>query len=148
MLDKYRDELEKKHNFIAQGKSAGNENRRWHGTMRDCNIGNPGEKRAKFCRSSNCSICSIFQSSFDLIKFGQHTNFGKFGEAIYTSATSSKASDYITERSGPYHSFILAKVALGRCKTLTVQDTTLRAAPPGYDSVIGEPGKDLNYDEA
>lgn len=40
--------------------------------------------------SSSCDLTSL-KSSFQVAKFGQRTNFGRFGEGIYTSATSSKA---------------------------------------------------------
>ena len=40
--------------------------------------------------SSSCDFPSM-KSSFQVAKFGQRTNFGRFGEGIYTSATSSKA---------------------------------------------------------
>ena len=147
--DNYRDQIEKKHNFFSQGKSAGNENRRWHGTRRECTIGNPENKTAVFCTSALCSTCSIFRTSFNLIQFGKHTNFGRFGSAIYTSATSSKSNDYIREAiAGSYRSFILAKVVLGHAKILTSDDSSLKSAPKGYDSVLGQPGHSLNYDEA
>ena len=61
---------------------------------------------------------------------------------------------------------ILSDVVMGKTKKLTVSDPSLTAVccgptlrlysrdltsvqpPAGYDSVVGEPGGDLNYDEA
>lgn len=42
---------------------------------------------------------------------------------------------------------LLNKVVVGKPVKLKKNDTTLVAPPAGYDSVIGEPGGNLNYDE-
>jgi hypothetical protein len=109
-------------------------------------IGDPGVT-TDFCNSQACSLCSILRSSFEIVNFGQRTNFGRFGKGIYTSATASKSNDYIYENSSAYRAFILAKVVVGKGKTMHATDPTLTEAPNGYDSVIGKPGGDLNYDE-
>lgn len=41
----------------------------------------------------------------------------------------------------------ICKVIIGKGKQLYTDDTTLTDAPPGYDSVLGEVGQNLNYDE-
>ena len=74
--------------FEALGKSRGNEHRRWHGTKRKCNLGDPGNKT--FCADSGCSLCCIIETSFDLRYFKAATGWGRFGRGIYTSSTSSK----------------------------------------------------------
>ena len=84
----YRDQVEEKGNFVSQGKSRGNENRRWHGTTRTCAIGDKGV--TDLCSSPSCSLCCIIKNSFDLSFFSRKTNFGRFGAGIYTSSTSSK----------------------------------------------------------
>jgi len=43
-------------------------------------------------RSSWHSYTLVLQSSFQLARVGERTNFGRFGAGIYTSATSSKVS--------------------------------------------------------
>lgn len=81
----HRDEVETRGKFASRKKSRGNENRRWHGTTRTCNIGDKGE--TEFCPDSSCSLCCIMKSSFDR---SFSVSSGMFGSGIYTSATSSK----------------------------------------------------------
>ncbi|CCM01087.1 uncharacterized protein FIBRA_03135 [Fibroporia radiculosa] len=130
------------------GLSNGNSRRRWHGTSRSCLLGD-NEYNQDLCSARDCSLCSIIRSSFELAQAGNNTNFGRFGAGIYTSATSSKANDYVKENGGsPYRAALLNDVVLGKAKKLFTGDTSLTAPPQGYDSVIGEPGGDLNYDES
>lgn len=82
------DDIEAKRDFVSMGKPRGNENRRWHGTRRKCNIGDKGS--TSFCTDSNCALCSIIKNSFDLKYFKGATGWGRFGAGIYTSSTSSK----------------------------------------------------------
>ena len=81
----YSEQVEAKGQFVSQGKSRGNENRRWHGTTRNCNIGDTGVTR--FCTDTSCALCCIMKNSFD-ISFSATT--GMFGVGIYTTSTSSK----------------------------------------------------------
>ena len=90
----YSDEVEAERQFVSQGKTRGNENRRWHGTTRKCKIGDEGV--TKFCSNPSCSLCCIMKTSFDLSFFAKKTNFGRFGVGIYTSATSSKFVSYLS----------------------------------------------------
>ena len=82
------DGVEAKHNFASKGLPRGNENRRWHGTRRACKLGDKGVKN--FCKDSDCSLCRIIKTSLDLKYFKEATGWGRFGEGIYTSSTSSK----------------------------------------------------------
>ena len=94
----------------TRGIPGGNTRRRFHGTIRECCLGDTSSENA-LCRLSDCNLCRIIQvpqdctasfswylgaiclqSSFQLAKAGQRTNFGRFGAGIYTSATSSKVS--------------------------------------------------------
>lgn len=130
------------------GIEGGNARRRWHGTIRTCRIGDHSSQ-TDFCSDDNCCLCRILESSFELAKFGQRTNFGRFGAGIYTSATSSKANDYIFELGGSnYRTMLLNEVVMGKTIKLTTNHENLTEPPSGYDSVIGEPGNDLNYDES
>ncbi|KAI0087590.1 ADP-ribosylation [Irpex rosettiformis] len=126
----------------------GNSKRRWHGTVRACKLGDDESERT-LCQDHACSLCSIIESSFRLAEFGKRTNYGRFGTGIYTSATSSKANDYSRERGGsPYKTMLLNDVVLGNAKKLYTDEPNLTQPPTGHDSVIGEPGHSLNYDEA
>lgn len=68
--------VEARGNFVAAGKSAGNECRRWHGTNRQCKLGDKGE--TNFCSSTTCSLCSIVKSSYDINFFGKKTGWGRY----------------------------------------------------------------------
>jgi len=146
---KYLDGVESKGNFVAMGKSRGNENRRWHGTRRKCNLGDIGHHT--FCADMECALCCIIQLSFDLKFFKAATGWGRFGRGIYTSSTSSKSNDYSKNlgTSSEWKALLLNKVVVGNGRKLTQDDTSLTEPPPGYDSVLAEvvPGGALNYDE-
>jgi len=93
-------------------------------------------------------MCRIIESSFQLTRAGQKTNFGRFGTGIYTSATSSKqANDYYEGNASPNRAMLLNDVVMGRTIKLMQDDESLTQPPAGYDAVIGEPGGNLNYDE-
>ncbi|KAH9830115.1 uncharacterized protein C8Q71DRAFT_862706 [Rhodofomes roseus] len=142
-FSRYKLAIERKTNYTG-----GNSKRRWHGTIRTCTVGD-SDGQMNLCSNVNCSLCSIIRTSFHLAKAGQRTNFGRFGAGIYTSATSSKANDYVDERGGsPYKAMLLSDVVMGKAVKMTTGDEDLTAPPTGYDSVVGEPGGDLNYDEA
>jgi len=92
----YRAAVEAKGQFVSSGRSEGNENRRWHGTGRVCNLGDNGQ--TQFCSTHNCSLCSIIRSSFDISLWGKKTGWGRFGKGIYTSSTSSKSNRPLAQR--------------------------------------------------
>ncbi|EED84375.1 predicted protein [Postia placenta Mad-698-R] len=126
------------------GKEGGNSLRRWHGTIRACRLGDDETQ----LRGDGDSALFV-QSSFEIAKFGKRTNFGRFGEGIYTSATSSKANDYVAEGGGSsYRAMLLNDVVMGKTIKLTADNPNLKEPPQGYDSVVGEPGGSLNYDES
>jgi len=125
----------------------GNTRRRFHGTTRSCTLGDD-EDDTDLCNMRSCSLCRIIQRSFEIARVGENTNFARFGVGIYTSATSSKAHDYSTSYLSSANAMLLNEVVMGRAIKLTRTDTSLTKPPLGYDSVIGEPGEDLNYDEA
>ncbi|KAG8915086.1 hypothetical protein FRC00_008076 [Tulasnella sp. 408] len=67
-------------------------------------------------------------------------SFKRFGPGVYTSTVSSKSY-------AEHKVVLVAKVALGR-ESVHYQTTQELTEPPyGYDSVLGEVGIDLNYDE-
>ncbi|KAH9992440.1 ADP-ribosylation [Russula vinacea] len=130
----------------SRGIPGGNTRRRFHGTVRECCLGDTSSENA-LCRLTTCNLCRIIQSSFQLAKAGQRTNFGRFGAGIYTSATSSKANDYSFGSASPNKAMLVNDVVMGKVVKLTRTDTSLGQPPHGFDAVIGEPGGDLNYDE-
>ncbi|KAI0266411.1 hypothetical protein BC834DRAFT_874457 [Gloeopeniophorella convolvens] len=128
------------------GIQGANTRRRFHGTIRACRLGDTPQDSA-LCNLSSCNMCNIIQSSFQLARAGERTNFGRFGAGIYTSATSSKANDYVTGSASPNRAMLINDVVMGKTVKLTTTNTMLTQPPTGYDAVIGEPGGDLNYDE-
>ncbi|KAF8176126.1 hypothetical protein K438DRAFT_1518572, partial [Mycena galopus ATCC 62051] len=142
----YQTKVENAGHFVASGRSAGNENRRWHGTRRECNLGDKGH--TQLCASTTCPLCCIIQSSFDLSLWGTKTGWGRFGKGIYTSSTSSKSNDYSHNDSpSAFKAILLNKVIVGKGCKLTHDSVSLTAPPAGYDSVLAEKGGSLNYDE-
>lgn len=142
----YKASVEMQGQFVASGRSAGNENRRWHGTRRECNLGDRGNNN--LCKSPTCSLCCIIRTSFDLSLWGKKTGWGRFGKGIYTSSTSSKSNDYSSnDCKSNYKAILLNKVIVGKGLKLLNDNTNLTAPPPGYHSVLAEKGGTLNYDE-
>ncbi|KAK0205008.1 hypothetical protein DFS33DRAFT_722745 [Desarmillaria ectypa] len=146
----YRDDVEKAGNFKSDPNlTAGNEKRRWHGTKKDCSLGDPNSKQGTaLCNAPSCSLCSIIRESFNINQWGKNTGWGRFGKGIYTSATSSKANDYIHNTGhSDYRAVLLNNVVVGKGRKLRQDDPTLTQAPAGFDSVLGERGGSLNHDE-
>ncbi|KAF9812472.1 hypothetical protein IEO21_06190 [Rhodonia placenta] len=146
--DAYKAKVESRGHFAVQtGLTAGNENRRWHGTLRKCNIGDKGE--TQLCSSDSCSLCCIIRKSYQIILSGKNTGWGRFGDGVYTSSTSSKSNDYSKneDSTSPLKGMLLNKVVVGLGYKLTENDSSLTKPRDGYDSVIGEVGGKLNYDE-
>jgi len=145
--DAYKAAVESRGQFTSAGMSAGNEHRRWHGTRRECKLGDKSNTR--FCASSTCSLCCIIKTSFDVGLWGKKTGWGRFGAGIYTSSTSSKANDYSqnSDATTPLKAILLNKIVVGKGYKMTRDNTSLTAPPTGYDSVLAEKGDRLNYDE-
>ncbi|KAI0799817.1 ADP-ribosylation [Irpex lacteus] len=142
-FSRYKLSIERSRNLAG-----GNSKRRWHGTIRACRLGDD-ESQKTLCVNLGCSLCRIIETSFRVAQSGKRTNYGRFGQGIYTSATSSKANDYVDEQGmSPYKCMLLNDVILGNAKKLYTDQPNLTQPPTGYDSVIGEPGHSLNYDEA
>ncbi|KAG8972365.1 hypothetical protein FRC05_010076 [Tulasnella sp. 425] len=80
----YRQKVEQAGNWVGQGKTAGNENRRWHGTIRECTVGDDPNK-LDMCTSTSCRLCCVIRTSFDM----KYVAVGVYGLGIYTSAYSS-----------------------------------------------------------
>ncbi|KAL1675888.1 hypothetical protein EV122DRAFT_217581 [Schizophyllum commune] len=142
----YKAAVEARGNFKQQGMAEGNECRRWHGTTRECLLGDKGH--TQFCGSPNCPLCNIIKTSFALSHFGNKTGWGRFGKGIYTSSTSSKSNDYSSNKTrSPLKSILLNKVIVGKGFKMLHDEPTLTSPPAGCDSVLAEKGMALNYDE-
>ncbi|RIB17971.1 hypothetical protein C2G38_2131873 [Gigaspora rosea] len=157
----YREEVERQQQLAGKpfprgdGKrlmSAGNEQRRFHGTKMSCLIGLKND--GQVCSDKSCSVCCIIRDGYKLRFVGTGTVFSRFGRGIYFSGTSSKSDDYndgsLKDFYGvSYKVMLLNKVVVGKGHPLTVDNMTLTAPPMGYDSVLGEPSTtgNLNYDE-
>ncbi|KAG8954505.1 hypothetical protein FRC04_011833 [Tulasnella sp. 424] len=129
--------------------SEGFEHELFHGTPRRCLLGNEPEL-TKPCDNDSCRLCRIIKTSFTVKKAGtaEGRTFLRFGRGIYTSSVSSKADDYtVTPRQSGYRALLVAQVILGKPYPLKVTTSNLIGPPKGYNSVIGEVGSHLNYDE-
>ncbi|RIB04892.1 hypothetical protein C2G38_645383 [Gigaspora rosea] len=123
--------------------TAGNEQRRFHGTSVSCRIGETGQ----LCSSNACAVCCIIKNGY---KIFETTNFQRYGRGLYFSSISSKSDDYVKNNSGlNYRVMFLNRVIVGKAYKCTNDYTGLLHPPQGYDSVIGVPDSNgsLNYDE-
>ncbi|KNC85919.1 hypothetical protein, variant [Sphaeroforma arctica JP610] len=134
--------------FEVLEKSLGNVKRRFHGTKALCGLGVLLNGAA--CMRPECNACNICANGFEVR--GEH--YSRFGDGVYTSATSGKSNDYAGNdnkaHGKTFRCMFLCKVAAG--KTYKIQLGNLPAdqcPPPGYDSVVGDVGGvgGLNYDE-
>ncbi|KAG8915089.1 hypothetical protein FRC00_008079 [Tulasnella sp. 408] len=125
-----------------------NEKLVFHGTTRSCSLGDD-EGYISLCEKMNCRLCCILRTSFSVSMAGSAgRGFNRSGPAIYTSSVSSKADDYTNAQWYSENKVIIvAKAALGKSRIYHETTTQLTASPWGYDSVLGEVGVDLNYDE-
>lgn len=137
-----------------------NQRRRFHGTSSACNFA--VDDNAAPCASAQCALCSILSCGFSLAHAGTGPNaaratFGtanglRYGRGLYFSATSGKSNDYAVgsqrERRGRrWRTLFLCRVAAGRAYCTTEAELDLQRPPAGCDSVVGEVGPHLNYDE-
>jgi len=131
----YRNAIEAKGRFQSKGRPEGNQNRRWHGTKRECTLGDPGNTTP--CASGTCPLCNIIKVSFSM-KFCAR---GSYGTGLYTSSTSSKSDGYSSNvTSSKFKAMLLNKVVVGRGHKLSTGNSALTAPPAGYDSILVEIG--------
>ena len=131
--------------FQTYVKSLGHQSteRHFHGTTLRCDLAN--SKGA--CTQSECGICGISRHGFDSKKIGSNiSRFKRFGLGMYLAPNSSKCHDY-TQGCHGYRALLLCDVAPGRKYNIKHDKTQLTSPPQGYDSVYGQHGGNLNYDE-
>ncbi|KAG8915088.1 hypothetical protein FRC00_008078 [Tulasnella sp. 408] len=140
----YKEMLERQH-----GWSGVNEQLVFHGTSRTCSLGAGEGYIDTLCERTTCVLCCILKTSFLVSKCGTAgRTFNRFGPGIYTSSVSSKADDYTNApRYSDDRIIIVARVALGKSSVLYRTTEYITEAPIGYDSVLGEVGIHLNYNE-
>jgi len=82
---------------------------------------------------------------------GKAHKWCRFGRGIYVSSTSSKSNDYVRNEDAAANSalraILLNKVLVGKGFKVKTNQVSLSEPPKGYDSVLGEVGSDLNFDE-
>ncbi|MCG8625055.1 MAG: hypothetical protein MJE68_24025 [Proteobacteria bacterium] len=112
----------------------------YHGTKFSCKI----TTTQKLCNIGNCGICGI--SSIGLDHQYIRNGFQKFGNGFYLAPNSSKCNDYAQSCDG-LKAMFLCDVLPGKRYTVKTNRQHLEGPPTGYDSVYGNIGEDLNFDE-
>ena len=123
-----------------------NTRQRFHGTGFDCGL----LEESECCDGSECKVCSIVRTGFDLSRVGETSKGHRYGHGVYLTATSSKADDYAHmaqvghaqyKRGGgnadDLKAVLVVQVVCGKVKQMLEADFHLRQPPPGYDSVVG-----------
>ncbi|KAJ8600799.1 hypothetical protein CTAYLR_009998 [Chrysophaeum taylorii] len=145
--------------FERYAAAVGNVRLRYHGTSSLCDFG--VDLAAAPCDNDDCALCSILARGFELARAGTGPNIKKrglrYGRGIYLSATSGKSNDYAFRTERPrrashgrherWRAIFVCSVAAGKAFKTTAPELHLDRPPPGYDSVVGEVGDYLNYDE-
>ncbi|CAM9505830.1 unnamed protein product [Ectocarpus sp. 4 AP-2014] len=139
----------------------GNLCQRFHGTSCDegCNFMVDPQGGQVPCGKSSCSVCNICKLGFKLgpnvAGMVRATGFPRwYGEGIALTSVSSEANDYASGSAkkigiaSELRCMFVASVAVGRAfKTESTRFPANQYPPPGYQSVVGEVGQGLNFDE-
>ncbi len=114
----------------------------FHGTTLSCDI-----KRTKaLCSVGSCGICGISRTGLNRGYIKKNIDFQRFGDGFYLAPNSSKCHDYTRGING-YRAMLLCDVCPGNKYRLRKTDQSLQGPPRGYDSVNGQVGEHLNYEE-
>ncbi|CAM9158575.1 unnamed protein product [Ectocarpus sp. 13 AM-2016] len=138
-----------------------NLSQRFHGTScnEGCNFMVDPQGATAPCGLSSCSVCSICMLGFKLGRNVARTALAtciplRYGTGIYFSSVSGKANDYAdlsakTDKDGTeLRCMFVANVAGGKAfNTKNPYLPQSECPPPGYQSVVGEMGQGLNFDE-
>ncbi|KAK0205006.1 hypothetical protein DFS33DRAFT_1382907 [Desarmillaria ectypa] len=119
----------------------------FHGTSRSCRLGET-KSNVKLCSIPECYLCCIIRESFHIDKSGTSHSFQRFGKGIYTTSCSSKADSYFRDASegSPFRMVLVNRVVVGKPRRVH-HNRHRNLSPSSYDSLIGVPGEDLNYEE-
>ncbi|CCM03572.1 uncharacterized protein FIBRA_05708 [Fibroporia radiculosa] len=110
--------------YDAYRKRIGNEKFRYHGTSRQCKLGDTGQ--TMLCSQTNCAVCNILKTSF---KVSLAKPSGAFGAGVYSSSASNKSMSYSNGV------VLLTKVILGRIYSAS-RFNEVMSLPAGYNSVV------------
>ena len=112
------------------------------GTSLSCNV----SVSQTPCQDGNCGVCGVSCEGLDRQHIKKNIDFQRFGHGLYLAPHSSKCHDYTRGAHG-YRAMLLCDVCPGRKYPLQRNSQHLRGPPPGYDSVYGQVGDELNYPE-
>lgn len=97
------------------------------------------------CSQPDCRVCKILKSGgLKINKAKTKSSKLLYGNGLYFTATSSKADDY---SKGRHKAIFIAEVVLGEPEHMPDGATYLTQPPNGKDSVLGDPGTVVNFDE-
>ena len=146
--------------YATYKAAVSNERRRFHGTGSACDFAI--DDQVGPCASRACALCSILSDGFRLEHAGTGPNAGRatfgtaaglrYGRGIYFSSTSGKSNDYNggserQRRGRRWRTLFVCRVAAGQAFLTQEGEHNFTRPPHGYDSVVGEVGPNLNYDE-
>lgn len=114
----------------------------YHGTKLTCNI----TVTSAPCNDQACGVCGITNTGLDRRCIRKNIQFQRFGHGFYLAPNSSKCHDY-TQGSHSFRAMVAFDVCPGKRYPLTSDNVGLKGPPPGYDSVYGQAGGSLNYEE-
>ena len=114
----------------------------YHGTKITCNI----TAVNTLCNDEHCGVCGISRIGLDRRCIQKNISFQRFGHGFYLAPNSSKCHDYTQGRHG-YRAMILFEVCPGNKYCVKKTDTSFKSPPQGFDSVYGQAGVSLNYEE-
>lgn len=114
----------------------------YHGTKLTCNI----TVSNALCTDQECGICGISNTGLDRRYIHKNINFQRFGHGFYLAPNSSKCHDY-TQGAHNYRAMLQFDVCAGNKYNLKKGNEKLKGPPQGFDSVYGQTGGDLNYEE-
>ena len=113
----------------------------YHGTTLTCNIATT----CRLCKQGSCGICGISSAGLDPQCISRDS-FQRFGNGFYLAPNSSKCNDYV-RGCNSHKAMLLCQVYPGKKYNIQRNRQHLTGPPPGYDSVYGNVGEDLNYPE-
>jgi hypothetical protein len=115
----------------------------YHGTELACDIVSSNA----LCSTGNCGICGISCTGMDPNCIRAHIDFQRFGHGFYLAPNTSKCHDYTQENAHHHRAMLQCDVLPGQKYNRTHNDQRRTGPPPGFDSVYGQAGSDLNYPE-